>query len=56
VSREFGDQAWGARLGFHPALPPDALALRSEALVTSAHKTLPSFTQGAYLFARRGVG
>ena len=48
------DQAWGAHLGFHPDLPPHALALGADAFVTSAHKTLPAFTQGAYLLARAG--
>ena len=46
------DQAWGAHFGFHPAVPPSALALGADALVASAHKTLASFTQGAYLFAQ----
>ena len=46
------DQAWGAHLGFHPELPQHALALGADGMVTSAHKTLASFTQGAYLFAR----
>jgi lysine decarboxylase len=46
------DQAWGAHLGFHPGLPPHTLALGADAMVTSAHKTLTAFTQGAYLFAR----
>jgi arginine decarboxylase len=46
------DQAWGAHLGFHPAVPPHTLALGADAMVTSAHKTLTGFTQSAYLFAR----
>lgn len=46
------DQAWGAHLGFHPGLPPHTLTLGADAMVTSAHKTLAAFTQGAYLFAR----
>jgi arginine decarboxylase len=46
------DQAWGAHLGFHPDVPPHTLALGADAMVTSAHKTLAAFTQGAYLFAR----
>ena len=46
------DQAWGAHLGFHPAVPPSTLALGADAMVASAHKTLAAFTQGAYLFAR----
>jgi arginine decarboxylase len=48
------DQAWGAYLGFHPALPTHSLALGADAFVTSAHKTLTGFTQSAYLFARSG--
>ena len=48
------DQAWGAHLGFHAASPPHTLALGADGMVTSAHKTLASFTQGAYLFARGG--
>lgn len=48
------DQAWGAYLGFHPDLPPHALAAGADALVTSAHKTLTGFTQSAYLLARAG--
>jgi arginine decarboxylase len=46
------DQAWGAYLGFHPDLPPHAIAAGADALVTSAHKTLTGFTQSAYVFAR----
>ena len=49
------DQAWGAHLGFHPDLPPSTLALGADAMVTSAHKTLAAFTQGAFLFARGGL-
>ncbi|MGH2996914.1 MAG: hypothetical protein ACRDM9_11420 [Gaiellaceae bacterium] len=48
------DQAWGAHLGFHPELPPHALAAGADAFVASAHKTLAAFTQGAYLLARGG--
>jgi lysine decarboxylase len=48
------DQAWGAHLGFHPALPRHTVALGADAMVTSAHKTLAAFTQSAYLFARGG--
>jgi arginine decarboxylase len=49
------DQAWGAHLGFHPGLPGHALARGAHAFVASAHKTLPAFTQGAYLLARGGL-
>ena len=46
------DAAWAAYLGFHPDLPPHAIAAGADALVTSAHKTLPAYTQGALLLAR----
>ncbi len=48
------DAAWGAHLGFHPALPPHALAAGADALVTSAHKMLPSISQGAMVLVRTG--
>ena len=48
------DQAWGAHLGFHPALPRHALARGADAMVTSTHKTLTAFTQGSVVLARRG--
>jgi lysine decarboxylase len=41
------DAAWAAHLGFHPELPPHALAAGADAMVTSAHKALPAYTQGA---------
>ncbi|MGG5260812.1 aminotransferase class I/II-fold pyridoxal phosphate-dependent enzyme [Phycicoccus avicenniae] len=46
------DAAWGAHLGFHPALPPHALAAGADAVVTSAHKTLPAVSQAALVLAR----
>ncbi len=46
------DAAWGAHLGFHPALPPHAIAAGADALVTSAHKALPAWSQGALVLAR----
>jgi arginine decarboxylase len=49
------DQAWGAHFGFHPDLPPPALAVGADGFVASAHKTLAAFTQSAYLLARGGV-
>jgi arginine decarboxylase len=49
------DAAWAAYLGFHPGFPPHALAAGADAMVTSAHKTLPSFTQGALVLARTGL-
>ena len=51
------DAAWGAHLGFHPALPPHALAAGADALVTSAHKALPAWSQGALVLAQsRRIG
>jgi lysine decarboxylase len=49
------DQAWGAHLGFHPALPPHALAAGADALVTSTHKLLTAFTQASVVLARGGL-
>ena len=46
------DAAWAAYLGFHPDLPPHAIAAGADGMVTSAHKTLPAATQGALVFAR----
>ncbi|WP_188939612.1 aminotransferase class I/II-fold pyridoxal phosphate-dependent enzyme [Nakamurella endophytica] len=46
------DQAWGAHLGWGPGFPPHALAAGADALVTSAHKTLPAFSQAALVLAR----
>jgi lysine decarboxylase len=48
------DAAWAAHLGFHPDLPPHALAAGADAMVTSAHKALPAYTQGALVLARTG--
>ncbi len=48
------DAAWAAHLGFHPDLPPHALAAGADAMVTSAHKALPACTQGALVLARTG--
>jgi arginine decarboxylase len=46
------DQAWGAHLGFHPGYPPHALALGADAMVLSAHKTLPAWSQASVVAAR----
>jgi lysine decarboxylase len=46
------DQAWGAYFGFHPDLPRHSLQSGADAMVTSAHKTLPAYTQSALIFAR----
>jgi lysine decarboxylase len=46
------DAAWAAHLGFHRDLPPHAIAAGADAMVTSAHKALPAYTQGALVLAR----
>lgn len=46
------DAAWAAYFGFHPDLPDHALASGADAMVTSAHKTLPAYSQGAMVLAR----
>lgn len=43
------DQAWGPHFGFHAALPPSALALGADAVLTSTHKIVGSLTQSAML-------
>jgi lysine decarboxylase len=40
------DAAWAAHFGFHPALPPHALGAGADAMITSAHKTLPAYSPG----------
>jgi arginine decarboxylase len=43
------DEAWGAHLRFHPALPPDALSQGADLVVSSTHKIVGSLTQAAML-------
>ncbi|MDX6656665.1 MAG: arginine decarboxylase [Solirubrobacteraceae bacterium] len=43
------DQAWGPHFGFHPDLPPSALAQGADAVLTSTHKIVGSLTQSAML-------
>jgi arginine decarboxylase len=43
------DQAWGPHFGFHPGLPPSALAQGADAMLTSTHKIVGSLTQSAML-------
>jgi lysine decarboxylase len=47
------DEAHGAHLAFHPDLPPSAGRCGADMWVQSAHKTLPAFTQSAYLHVRK---
>jgi arginine/lysine/ornithine decarboxylase len=49
------DEAWGAHLPFHPALPPSAMASGADGAVTSAHKLLATPRQGALLNVRQGL-
>jgi lysine decarboxylase len=46
------DQAWGAHFGRAEGYPLDALALGADAMVLSAHKTLPAWSQASVLAAR----
>lgn len=46
------DAAWAAHFGFHPDLPPHPLELGADVMVTSAHKTLPAWSQAALVLAR----
>ena len=46
------DAAWAAHFGFHPELPRHALELGADVMVTSAHKTLPAWSQAALVLAR----
>ena len=47
------DAAWGAHLGFHPDLPPHAIAAGADVLVTSIHKHITGFTQSSMVLAQR---
>ena len=46
------DAAWSAHFGFHPDLPSHPLQLGADAMVVSAHKTLPAWSQAAMVFVR----
>jgi lysine decarboxylase len=48
------DQAWGPHFGFHPGLPPSALAQGADAMLTSTHKIVGSLTQSAMLHVGEG--
>ncbi len=43
------DQSWGPHFGFNDALPPTALSLGADAMLTSTHKIAGSLTQSAML-------
>ena len=46
------DAAWAAHFGFHSDLPRHPLQLGADVMVTSAHKTLPAWSQAALVLAR----
>src|SRR5690606_10940932 len=48
------DEAHGAHYGIAPYTPNSALASGADAVVQSAHKTLPALTMGAYLHIQGG--
>jgi len=57
VTHEYGiplvvDAAWAAHYGFHPELPQHPLAEGADIVVTSAHKTLPSYSQASFVLVR----
>jgi arginine decarboxylase len=57
VTHEFGiplvvDAAWAAHFGFHPELPANPLSEGADLVVTSAHKTLPSYSQASFVLAK----
>ena len=43
------DQSWGPHFGFHRDLPPNALQVGADAMLTSVHKIAGSLTQSALL-------
>jgi arginine decarboxylase len=43
------DQSWGPHFGFHPGVPPSAITLGADAVLTSTHKIVGSLTQSAML-------
>ena len=54
VAHSFGvplvvDQSWGPHFGFHRDLPPNALHVGADAMLTSVHKIAGSLTQSALL-------
>ncbi len=48
------DEAHGAHLGLFPGWPESAVQLGADLVVQSAHKTLPSLTQTAFLHLGKG--
>jgi lysine decarboxylase len=50
------DEAWGAHMAFHPALPRHALAAGADLVISSTHKIVGSVTQSAMLHLGDGAG
>ena len=48
------DQSWGPHFGFHEALPPSALEVGADAVLTSTHKIAGALTQAAMLHVGAG--
>lgn len=46
------DQAWGAHFGMASGYPRNALQCGADAMITSAHKMLPAFSQAALVLVR----
>jgi arginine decarboxylase len=46
------DAAWSSHFGFHPDLPRHPLQLGADAMVVSAHKSLPAWSQAAMVFVQ----
>lgn len=46
------DQAWGAHFGWAAGYPEQAVKLGADAVVMSAHKTLPAYSQACLIVAR----
>lgn len=49
------DEAHGAHYGLHPSFPSSAIAAGADAVVQSAHKTLPTLTMGAMLHVQNDL-
>jgi lysine decarboxylase len=50
------DEAWGAHMAFHEALPEHALAAGADLVISSTHKIVGSLTQSAMLHLGGGSG
>jgi arginine decarboxylase len=48
------DESWGSHFAFHEDLPPHALSLGADLVLSSVHKIMGSFTQSAVLHLGHG--